>query len=101
MSEAEDIATGIRLAGRLHTRIDSLGTVCAGTLRSGMLGTLESASKTTIRDVEELVRLANAAVESGAPSTTQSEALLTLRGAIDQSLARIDAVLYDVVSAAE
>jgi hypothetical protein len=101
MSEAETIADAIEAAGRLHTRIDTLGSVCAGTLRSGMRDVLDNAASATIRDLDALAGLARSALETGTPTSTQSETLQTLRGQIDQSLARIDAVLFDIVSAAE
>jgi len=101
MTEATDITTALSAIGRLHTRVDAIGTRGATALNPSMLGTVDVAHASATTALTELVRLTRSAIASGNPSTTDSEAILQARAAVDQALARLDAVLYDVVVAAE
>lgn len=101
MTEAADITANLLAIGRLHSRIDSVGTGCAGTLNASMLGTLDAAHRTAADALEDYVIALRAAVTVASPTVTDSEAIQQLRAALDQALGKLDSVLFDVVAAAE
>jgi hypothetical protein len=101
MAEADVIVSTLSAIGRLHTRVDALGTRPAGTLNPSMLAAVDLAQTSAVSGLTELARLTREAVNGGSPTTTDSEAILQARAKVDQALSKLDAVLYDVVVAAE
>ena len=101
MSEAENITAGLRAVGRLHTRVDVIAPACVGPINASMASTLDSAHSAALAGLGELVRVTRGAIAGGAPTTVDAEAIYQARAVVDQQLARIDAVLFDVVATAE